>query len=197
MPSPPAPLLAVVALLAALAGPAPAAAAPAAAAPGVGENLFRGPARCVLGYLEAVRLAGPHGRVLPLGSTRALERSYGAARALTAPRALEEVDRSVARGGDPPLAPWREAARGFVLESFSLLEVRRAPLGAAAVLVRERIRRGVEAALELTLSEYLVARVGGEWKVIDRRVGARFQDHEVTERYAAWFDRPQTASSRP
>src|SRR5512142_1210222 len=106
MPSPPAPLLAVVALLAALAGPAP-----AAAAPGAGENLFRGPARCVLGYLEAVRLAGPHGRVLPLGSTRALERSYGAARALTAPRALEEVDRSVARGGDPPLAPWREAAR--------------------------------------------------------------------------------------
>lgn len=161
------------------------------ALPEGGENLFRGPARCVLEYLEAVRLAGPRGRVLPHGSSHAIEKSYSAARALTAPRALQEADRQVAQGQDSPLAPWHDAAAGAVLESFSLLEVRRAPLGAAVVMVRERIRRDGDASLGVTLSEYLVARVGGDWKVVDRRVGERFQDEEIAEGYAGWFDDPQ------
>jgi hypothetical protein len=165
--------------------------------PDAGENLFRGPARCVLGYLEAVRLAGPRGRALPRGASRALEQSYRAARALTAPRALQEADRQVARGQGSPLAPWRDAAAGAVLESFSLLEVRRAPLGAAVVVVRERIRRDGEPSLGLSWSEYLVARVGGDWKVVDRRVSERFQDREISEQYSGWFDAPQVASQRP
>lgn len=182
-------------LVSAVAVATPAAAEPGPAGPDGGENLFRGPARCVLGYLEAVRLAGPRGRVLAHGSSRELERSYRAARALTAPRALREVDRIIARGDGHPLAPWREAARGIVLESFSLLEVRRAPRGAAVVIVRERLRRDGEPSLALTLSEYLVARVDGDWKVIDRRVGERFLDREIAGRYGAWFDRPQVAEA--
>jgi hypothetical protein len=166
---------------------------PSSAALNGGENLFRGPARCVLGYLEAVRLAGPRGRVLPRGDARSLEQGYRLARALTAPRALEEVDRASALGVDAPLAPWRDAARGVVLESFSLLEVRRAPRGAAVVVVQERLRREGVSALTITRSEFLVARVGGEWKVVDRRNGGSFLDREVAERYASWFDPPQLA----
>jgi hypothetical protein len=160
-----------------------------------GENLFRGPARCVLDYLEAVRLAGPRGKTLPRG-TRPLQQEYRAARSLTAPRALADVDRRVAAGEDDPLAPWLGATRGVVLESFSLLEVRRAPRGAAVVVVRERVRRDGAPSLAVTTSEYLVGRVGGEWRIVGRRIGARFQDREIAERYAGWFDRPAAAQAR-
>jgi hypothetical protein len=160
-----------------------------------GENLFRGPARCVLDYLEAVRLAGPRGKTLPRGS-RSLQQDYRAARALTAPRALADVDRRVAAGEDTPLAPWRGATRGVVLESFSLLEVRRAPRGAAVVAVRERLRREGAPSLGVITSEYLVGRVDGEWRVVDRRIGARFHDREISEGYAGWFDRPIAAQAR-
>jgi hypothetical protein len=153
------------------------------------ENLFRGPARCVLGYLEAVRLAGPRGPVLAR-QRRPGEQDYRAARERIAPRALTEIDRLAGRGEDHPLASWRTAARGLVLESFSLLEVRRAPRGAAVVRVRERWREDGSSALGVSLSEYLVARVGGEWKVVDRRTGERFQDQEIADGYAAWFDAP-------
>ena len=159
------------------------------------ENLFRGPARCVLDYLEAVRLAGPRGKTLPRG-TRSLQQDYRAARTLTAPRALAEADRRVAAGEDAPLAPWRGATRGVVLESFSLLEVRRAPRGAAVVVVRERLRREGEPSLGVTTSEYLVGRVDGEWKVLDRRIGARFGDAEIVARYEGWFDPPAAAQAR-
>lgn len=161
--------------------------------PSGGENLFRGPARCVLSYLEAVRVAGPYGPVLAR-QRRVSEQDYRAARALTAPRTLAEIDRLAAQGLDHPLAPWRAAVRGIVLESFSLLEVRRAPRGTAVVSVRERWRRDPEPALGLTLSEYLVARVGGEWKVVDRRVGERFQEQEIAEGYEGWFDPPPAAA---
>jgi hypothetical protein len=149
----------------------------------------------VLDYLEAVRLAGPRGKALPRGA-RSLQQDYRAARALTAPRALVEVDRRVAAGEDPPLAPWLGATRGLVLESFSLLEVRRAPRGTAVVVVRERLRRDGATSLGITTSEYLVARVEGEWRVVDRRIGARFVDREIAEGYSGWFDRPAAASAR-
>lgn len=160
-----------------------------------GENLFRGPARCVLDYLEAVRLAGPRGKTLPRG-TRSLQQDYRAARAITAPRALAEADRRVADGKESSLAPWLAATRGVILESFSLLEVRRAPRGAAVVVVRERLRHDGAPALVVSISEYLVGRVDGEWKVLDRRVGARFSDREISDGYAGWFDRPIAAQAR-
>lgn len=160
-----------------------------------GENLFRGPARCVLDYLEAVRLAGPRGKTLPRGS-RSLEQDYRAARALTAPRALADVDRRTAAGEDTPLAPWLGATRGVVLESFALLEVRRAPRGAAVVVVRERLRRDGTTSLGVTTSEYLVGRVDGEWRVVDRRIGARFHDRDISDGYEGWFDRPVAAQAR-
>jgi hypothetical protein len=180
------PLAILVVLLAA--GPGP-------AGPGGGENLFRGPARCVLSYLEAVRLAGPQGPALSR-QRRPLERDYRAARALIAPRTLAEIDRLASRGEDHPLAFWRAAARGLVLESFSLLEVRRAPRSAAVVTARERWRQDRASGLGLTVSEYLVARVGGEWRVVDRRTGERFRERDLSEGYTAWFDEPAAPARR-
>ena len=165
-----------------------AASAGAIPAPTSPENLLQGPARCVLRYLDAVRLAGPR---VPFVSQRGhapetRERDYAKAKALTAPRTLEEI----ARREDHPLAPWRDAARDRVLESFQLVAVRRAPRGAAVVTVKERFWRPAAAALDRLVSEYLVARVGGEWRVVDRTPGAAFDDDAVAERYAGFFDDP-------
>lgn len=173
-----------------LAAVAAAAAQPQASAPHPPENLLAGPARCVLRYLDAVRIAGPHARE----RTRAAvdPRAYGEARRLTAPRALAEVDRLVARGVDHPLAPWREAARSRILESFQLLAARRAPHGTAIVTVRERFGRP-PGPLDRTVSEYLVGRVDGQWRVIDRRPGGTFDDAAVVQGYAGFFDAPLPA----
>jgi hypothetical protein len=175
-----APLLLATALLA-----SPAAGVGPGHAP---ENLLAGPARCVLRYLDAVRLAGPRA-----GPDRRPhppdERAYEAARRLTAPRTLEEIERRTARGEDHPLAPWREAAHARVLESFQLVSARRAPRGAAVVTVLERYGRGsADPALDPGVSEYLVARVNGEWRVVDRRPGGTFADGEVAAGYAGFFD---------
>lgn len=177
-------------ILALLLASAAAQLAPSAVPP---ESLLRGPARCVLRYLDAVRRSGP---LMPTArSSRPLParaQDYERARLLTAPRALEAAERSVANGADHPLAPWRDAARGTVLESFQLLAVRRAPRGAAVVTVRERWwqARAAAAPLEQSVSEYLVARVDGEWRVVDRRPGGTFEDSAVEAGYAGWFDGP-------
>jgi len=156
------------------------------------ENLLAGPARCVLRYLDAVRLAGPRtGGVRPGRPPTPNEREYALAKQLTAPRTLEEIGRWAARGADHPLAPWRDAARARVLDSFQLLAARRAPRGAAIVTVKERYwLADPDAALERAVSEYLVARVNGEWKVIDRRPGGAFEDDVVAEAYEGFFDVP-------
>jgi hypothetical protein len=157
------------------------------------ENLLAGPARCALRYLEAVRHAGPRpdprsGRLVP-----PREQDYARARALTAPRTLEEIARRAAGGEDHPLAPWRDAARSRVLESFQLVAVRRAPRGAAVVTVAERFWRAPGAALERDLSEYLVARVEGHWKVVDRSPGQPFEDDALERGYTGFFDDPAAA----
>ena len=166
-----------------------AAPAPREAAPRP-ENLLAGPARCVLRYLDAVRLAGPRAvGARPVRLSAADEREYAVAKRLTAPRTLEEIERWAARGEDHPLAPWREAARAHVLESFQLLAARRAPRGAAVVTVKERYGL-VDDARERTVSEYLVARVDGEWKVVDRRAGGAFDDASIADGYPGFFDDP-------
>jgi len=143
----------------------------------------------VLRYLDAVRIAGPRVTAFRRGGAAPEVRAYAEARRLTAPRTLEEIDRRSARGEDHPLAPWREAARSRVLESFQLLAARRAPLGAAVVTVRERFWLGdPDAPLDRAVSEYLVARVDGQWKVIDRRPGGSFDDGTIAEGYAGFFD---------
>jgi len=159
------------------------------------ENLLAGPARCVLHYLDAVRLAGPRVNEVRPGRAAAPDgRAYAGARRLTAPRTLEEIDRRAARGEDHPLAPWREAARARVLESFQLVAARRAPRGAAVVTVRERYWLGDRnAALDRSVSEYLVARVHGEWKVVDRRPGGTFDDDAVAGGYEGFFDDVRTS----
>jgi hypothetical protein len=158
------------------------------------ENLLAGPARCVLRYLEAVRQAGPRpdGRSGRLPPPR--EKDYAPVRALTAPRTLEEIERRAAAGEDHPLAPWRDAARAHVLESFQLVAVRRAPRGAAVVTVAENFWRPPGEGLERGLAEYLVARVHGEWKVVDRSPGQAFDDAALREDYSGFFDDP--AASR-
>jgi hypothetical protein len=156
------------------------------------ENLLAGPARCALRYLDAVRLAGPRPTGARSGRLPAPdERAYASAKRLTAPRTLEEIGRWSARGEDHPLAPWREAARSRVLDSFQLLAVRRAPRGAAIVTVRERYwLADPDAGLERAVSEYLVARVAGEWKVVDRRAGGAFEDAALATAYGGFFDDP-------
>lgn len=154
------------------------------------ENLLAGPARCLLRYLEAVRQAGPR----PERRTGRLpaphERDYAAARALTAPRTLEEIERRAARGDDHPLAPWLEAARARVLESFQLVAVRRAPRGTAIVTVSESFWSPPGSDLERGQAEYLVARVHGEWRVVDRSPDRTFEDGDLREGYAGFFDDP-------
>jgi hypothetical protein len=153
------------------------------------ENLLAGPARCVLRYLAAVRIAGPRVASFHRGGPPPDPRAYAEARRLTAPRTLEEIDHRTARGEDHPLAPWRDAARSLILESFQLLAVRRAPLGAAIVTVNERFWLGdPDAPLDRTVSEYLVARVDGQWKVVDRRPGGTFEDAAIADGYAGFFD---------
>jgi hypothetical protein len=155
------------------------------------ENLLAGPARCVLRYLDAVRLAGPRVPQVRGGRSAASEREYALAKRLTAPRTLEEIARRGARGEDHPLAPWREAARARILDSFQLLAARRAPRGAAVVTVKERYWLGDrDRALSRTISEYLVARVDGQWRVVDRRPGGAFDDVALVDGYAGWFDEP-------
>lgn len=164
------------------------------------ENLLRGPARCVLRYLDAVRRSGPPAPTArSRGALAVRERDYERARLLTAPRARAAADRAAASGADHPLAPWRDAARGQVLESFQLLAVRRAPRGAAVVTVRERFWQASDLAAPLarSVSEYLVARVDGEWRVVDRRPGAAFDDAAVTADYQGWFDDPASAAVDP
>lgn len=148
------------------------------------ENLLAGPARCLLRYLDAVRLAGPR----PAGRLAPREKDYARVKALTAPRTLEEIERRTAAGAGHPLAPWRDAGRAEVLESFQLVAVRRAVRGAAIVTVIESFWRPPGIGLSRVVSEYLVARVDGEWKVVDRSPGVAFDDGVLAERYAGFFD---------
>lgn len=190
------PLLPLLLAAVAAAGPAPSRPSPPP------ENLLRGPARCVLRYLDAVRLAGPRAPAArPRGAALA-ERDYARARALTAPRALDRAERAVAAGRSHPLAPWADAARGRVLESFQLLAVRRAPRGTAVVTVRESWWRAGDRSPSLgsSVSEYLVARVSGEWRIADRSAGGVLADAAIDAGYPGWFDPPpgtDAAAPRP
>ena len=84
---------------------------------------------------------------------------------------------------------WHGASRAVVLDSFQLLAVRRAPRGAAVVTVRERFWRGDrDGPLVRSISEYLVGRLNGAWKVVDRRPGGVFDDASLAEGYAGFFD---------
>lgn len=182
--------LLAAALLAAAPVPAGAPSQPA-------EDLLRGPARAALRFLDAVRVAGP--RVDARGrATRPAEAEYRRAKALLAARTLEEVAAAAARGEDHPLAFWREAARGRVLESFQLLGVRRGPRGTAIVLVEERswVADAPGAPPARSVSEYLVAREGPAWRVAGRRPGGAFDD-DSARAVAAGFDAPLRHGRRP
>jgi hypothetical protein len=140
----------------------------------------------VLRYLEAIRLAVPHEARAARGKAPALdERRWAAARRLVAPRTLAEIDRRAARDEDHPLAPWLGASRDKVLHSFQLLAARRAPLGAAVVTVTERFSRpGADEPLDDAVSEYLVVRIGGEWRLADRRPGGAFDPEALADALA-------------
>jgi hypothetical protein len=170
-------------------------AAPAERAPP--EDLLRGPARAALRFLDAVRVAGP--RVDVQGrAARASEASYARAKGLLAARTLDAIAASAAGGEDHPLAFWRQAARGRVLESFQLLGVRRGPRGTALVLVEERswTASAPRDPPARTVSEYLVAREGPAWRVAGRRPGGTFDD-ESAQAVAAGFDAPLRHGRRP
>jgi hypothetical protein len=150
-------------------------------------------ARCVARYLDAVRIAAPSPTaVRPERVLAVVEEDWAAAKKLTAPRTLEEVAQRAARGERHDMAPWLAAGRDRFLESFQLLGARRAPLGAVVVTVRERfyvVGEGGER-LDPLVSEYLAARVGGAWRVVDRRAGGRISDAEIEAGYEGFWDAP-------
>lgn len=150
------------------------------------ENLLRGPARLVIRYLDAVRLAEP--RAVEMTGARRSDRetAFADARRLTAPRTLADIGRAEERGEAHPLAFWRDAGPR-VLEGFQLLAVRRAARGAVVVTVEERRWTApAGAGLARSASEYLVARVGGEWRVVARRPGGRFDDAAIAAYQGYW-----------
>lgn len=185
-------------LAAALIVTSPGSPEPAATSPGdAPADLLRGPARALIRFLDAVRVAGP--RVTPGGRARApAEGDYARAEALVAPSTREVIAASGTRGEAHPLAFWREAARGRVLESFQLVRVRRGPRGSALVAVEERTWRASapSAPPERTTSEYLVGRIGAAWLVVDRRPGGTFEEDAVLS-LAAAFDAPLRRGRRP
>ncbi|HVI94668.1 MAG TPA: hypothetical protein VM753_11720 [Anaeromyxobacter sp.] len=146
------------------------------------ESSLRDAARVVVRYLDAVRLAAPRAadRSLPHAA------AYADATRLVAPRALAELEAAEARGAEHALAFWRQAARGRVLETFQLVAVRRAPGEAAVVTVEERLSSRERAALVATRSEYLVARIDAEWRVVARRPGGQFDDAAVAALEPYW-----------
>ena len=102
----------------------------------------------------------------------------------------------MASGADHPLAPWRDAARGRVLESFQLLAVRRAPRGAAVVTVRERFWRARDWRAPLEAIRERVPGGAGRRRVAGGRspAGTAFDDDAVTADYGGWFDAPAAAA---
>jgi hypothetical protein len=178
---------AALALALVLAAPGPLA-TPASATPQHG-NLLRGPARLVLRYLDAVRLVEV--RAERTRRAKELEDVLARANRHVAARALEEAEKHVARGADHPLAFWKDTD-GRALHGFQLLAVRRAPRSSVVVTVEESHRddRSDDGRLARTVSEYLVARVEGEWKVVDRKAGARFDDAVIVSSYDGWWDEP-------
>jgi hypothetical protein len=186
--------LALAALPAAEAPPAPEA-RPAAVVPAQG-NLLLGPARLLVRYLEAVRLAGPRAIDLAGAHPGGPASAYAEVRRLMAPRTLAEIARRETRGEDHPLAFWHGAARARVLEGFQLVSIRRAGRGAVVASVEEREWTGTpeDGAVSQRVSEYLVAPVGGEWRVVDRRPGGAFDEGDV-DAYDGFWD-PQGAPAR-
>jgi hypothetical protein len=154
------------------------------------------PARCVRRYLAAVRRAAPYPEQGRARGRPARESAYEAAKRLTAPRTLEEIDARRARGErHHPMAPWEAAGTDAFVQSFELLAVRRAPAGAAVVTVKERLYRlGRGDRLDRVVTEYLVAQVGGAWRVVDRRPRGTFTDGDV-ERYVGWWDGTAAAAT--
>ncbi|WP_242347106.1 hypothetical protein [Anaeromyxobacter terrae] len=158
------------------------------------ESLLRGSARVVVRYLDAVRLAGPLGPLRAGDMVPVRADQYAAAMRLIAPRTRDELERRDAAGEPHPLAFWRDAARAHVLDSFQLLAVRRGPRATAIVTVEERHLDPAADARRLlrTVSEYLVARAGGEWRIVDRRPGGAF-DARAIAAYAGYWDEPASA----
>lgn len=159
------------------------------------ENLLQGPARVVLRFLDAVRLAGPRGPIRAGTAIPARADQYAAATRFTAPRTREELLRRDAAGEPHPLAFWREAAGARVLDSFQLLAVRRGTRATAIVTVEERYLDAATGGKRLvrTVSEYLVGRAGGEWRVVDRREGGAF-DARAIAGYDGFWDEPASAA---
>jgi hypothetical protein len=165
---------------------------PPAVVPPHRENLLRGPARLVLRYLDAIRLAEPRATDSRARKLSAREAEYARAKRFVAPRALADAERHAARGLEHPLLFWRHPANRWVLEGFQLLAVRRAPRSSVVVTVEERHWDLVatDRRLARTVNEYLVARVDGEWRVMDRRGGGLFDDDSILAAYDGWWDEP-------
>jgi hypothetical protein len=80
-----------------------------------------------------------------------------------------------------------------VLHSFQLLAARRAPLGAVIVTVTERFARpGEDEPLARAVSEYLVVRIRGDWRLADRRPGGAFDPEALADALAELGEDPDS-----
>jgi len=155
----------------------------AAAAPG---RPLLDAARTLMDYLDAIRLAEPDpgraGAAAERNGSWRTRRADRAARALAllSPEARAAVAARDGREGPHPLAPGWAASRGRLLEEFRVARVRRAPGGRAVATVVERYRSvAPDGALVSGTSDYLLAPVGGAWRIADRRPGGAFSDADL------------------
>ena len=81
---------------------------------------------------------------------------------------------------------------GAVRESRYLAALQLTLSARERLLKAMRLCKVTESAAELArqISGYLVGRVGGRWRVVDRREGGAFDDAAVEGTYAGFFDAP-------
>ncbi len=153
------------------------------------------PVRCVGDYLEAIAAAAPPRprRAPPPATSHGTELRWGRARAYLAPRAAAKLD---VADRPQPLAPWSTLGRDGAFLGYELLAVRRAPRGAVVVVSRERTEHTLGAAPSLATCGYLVAKVGGVWRIADKRCGEDFSDDEVVSNYQGYWDEPAPRDAR-
>lgn len=168
--------------------------APSAAAPAREADPLLAPVRCVGDYLEALVAAAPprpaRVRVREAGAESELR--WSRVRAYLAPRTATDI----AETGRPPLlAPWTTLGRDGAFLGYELLAARRAPRGAAVVVSRERIERAAGGASSSAACVYLVGKVGGTWRIADKRCGRDFSNREVASNYSGYWDEPRASDA--
>jgi hypothetical protein len=92
---------------------------------------------------------------------------------------------------------WPELGRDVALVGFELLAVRRAPLGGAVVVARERTAERASALAVSAACVYLLGPLEGIWRIVDKRCGRDFGNGEILSSYAGAWDAPGPGAPAP